>query len=506
MKRKIVSFNQFFINEEEGATGSPTASSSSSSSSTELKGPETEKEAKSRIALGIVKSIFGDFPGLTGGVDTLIDQTKEVKESLPYKGCGASSTYPLEKTPMSVLTIKILLDYLQNEKKAGDYTRVINELKEKRAVIIGIRNYIDVKKETANQDRFCDALYFVPGNAKDGTESSGATGATGATAGNTPKKDDKKKNESLESLVEEQINYIEAVAESGLWTFEDFNKMSNARLSLIECRDRFIDGEITEQEFLKIYEGILDVIAAPFKWAGQKLGLIGDDKPKAPKYNIDAEDEPTKKKDTKSLTPAAPAAPTPPASLGDLITPYQITTVASLSYYGKKPMNPKGVGIKLPGDTLYLLQESTLGSGTKYKMMVEGEQIKVGRYPIGVTKYETYKPGSVYTENCGMQIHRSSTKGVGVCIGPWSAGCQVFSDNDEWKEFISKSEKESMNGGKFLYALIQLDDIPKEVLASAMIGLPYSATTPTAQTSGATGATGASKGGGLKNFGKITEG
>ena len=141
-------------------------------------------------------------------------------------------------------------------------------------------------------------------------------------------------------------------------------------------------------------------------------------------------------------------------------------------------MNPKGVGIKLPGDTLYILQESTLGSGTKYKMMVEGEKIPVGRYPIGVTKFETYKPAETYTENCGMQIHRSSTKGVGVCIGPWSAGCQVFSDNEEWKEFISKAEKESMNASKFLYGLIQLDDIPDEVLKSAIIGLPYNAQQP----------------------------
>jgi hypothetical protein len=151
-------------------------------------------------------------------------------------------------------------------------------------------------------------------------------------------------------------------------------------------------------------------------------------------------------------------------------------------------MNPKGVGIKLPGDTLYLLQESTLGSGTKYKMMVEAEKIKVGRYPIGVTKFETYKPAEVYDENCGMQIHRSSTKGVGICVGPWSAGCQVFADYQEWQDFISKAEKEQMNATKFYYALIQLDDIPKEVMDSALIGLPYTGKAqPLASATGATG-------------------
>ena len=109
-------------------------------------------------------------------------------------------------------------------------------------------------------------------------------------------------------------------------------------------------------------------------------------------------------------------------------------------------------------------------------MMVEAEKIKVGRYPIGVTKFETYKPADISEENCGMQIHRSSTKGVGVCVGPWSAGCQVFSDNSEWEEFISKAEKETMNNSKFIYALIQLDDI-QEALPSALMGIEYSDTT-----------------------------
>jgi hypothetical protein len=104
-------------------------------------------------------------------------------------------------------------------------------------------------------------------------------------------------------------------------------------------------------------------------------------------------------------------------------------------------------------------------------MMVEGEKVKVGRYPIGITKFETYKPADVYTENCGMEIHRSSTKGEGICVGPWSAGCQVFSDYEEWKEFIAKAEKEQMNNGKFIYALIQLDDIPDDVMNNAIKGV-----------------------------------
>ena len=480
MEKKVLSFKQF-LNEQEsaGATGSPTTTSENPQR------PETEREQKSRIAKGIVQSIFGDM-GSTGGVDSIIDQTKEVKESLPYKGCGMSEPYKLEKTPLSVMTIKLLLAYLQ-EKKVGDYTRVINELNEKRAVIIGIRNRIATKKETSNQDRFCDALYYIPGNAKDGSESSGGTGATGEASSFMGQK--KNESISLQDYIDQRIIELETVSESGLWTFEDFDQMNKEREFLIKNKDLLESGQISENDFVEIYEDFLgiggflkgawDKGKQAVKWVGKKIGLVDDDKPKGKKVDMDSEDNTKSSTQQQTATgPVGPTSPTPPSDLGDKINPYQITTVPSLAYYGKKPMNPKGVGIKLPGDTLYILQESSLGSGTKYKMMVEGEKIKVGRYPIGVTKFETYKPAETYTENCGMQIHRSSTKGVGVCIGPWSAGCQVFSDYQEWNEFIGKAEKESMNASKFLYGLIQLDDIPEEVLKSALIGLPYTGQQP----------------------------
>jgi hypothetical protein len=69
-----------------------------------------------------------------------------------------------------------------------------------------------------------------------------------------------------------------------------------------------------------------------------------------------------------------------------------------------------------------------------------------------------------------------------------------------------------MNAGKFIYALIQLDDIPDEVMNSAMIGMVYSPSQVTASNSPATGSTGSATGstaqvkaGGLKNLGRVTE-
>ena len=336
MRKSLLTFENFISEQEDTINSTGTTPSPA---------PETEREAKSRIAAGLVKSLFGDIAGLTGGIDSQIEVTPEIKDSLPYKGCGATEPFKIEKTPIPVNSFKIILEYLQGQNK-GDYSRSIKELEENRAVIVGIRNRLSIKKESINQDRFIDALYFIPGGIQAGP----------------------------------------ALA---------------AKESII----------LKYSEYYKMYEA-------------DQQG----------------------------------------------ITPYQITTVPSLAYYGKKPLNPKGTGIKLPGDTLFYLKDHKLGHGT-YKMMVEGEKVKVGRYPIGVTKFETYKPAEVFTENCGMEIHRSSTKGEGICVGPWSAGCQVFSDYEEWKEFIAKAEKEQMNNGKFIYALIQLDDVPDDVMNNAIKGI-----------------------------------
>jgi hypothetical protein len=376
MRKTLLSFRNF-INEQE--TDSVTGSSTSTTTR-----PETEREAKSRIATNLVKSLFGDFGGLNGTIDGEIRTTQEIKDSLPYKGCGINDPFKFEKTPISVDAFKIILKYL-NDKKIGNYSRSIKELDEKRGLIIGLRNKLDIKKESINQDRFIDALYFIPGGTKSGSDllAANTKGAKGTLSPNGSN-------------------------ESRISSFSDFSKLYEE-----------------DDVFSRLKRGVGSSATIP---------------------------------------------DTGPAILGDKFLPYQITTVPSLAFYGKDPINPKGTGIKLPGDTLYFLKEHSIG-GERYKMMVEGEKVKVGRYPIGVTKFETYKPAEVYTEECGMEIHRSSTKGVGVCVGPWSAGCQVFSDHEEFKDFISKAEKESMNAGKFIYALIQLDDVPADVMNNAMNGI-----------------------------------
>jgi hypothetical protein len=153
MEKNILSFKQF-LNED--VNSSTDGSSESATGDSSFKRPETEREAKSRIAQGIVRSIFGDVEGLTGGFDSIIDQTKEVKESLPYKGCGISDPFKLEKTPLSVPTIKILLEYL-NEKGVGRYDRALKEIEEKRRACASTRAVTTTHDHCAILSNDCSA-------------------------------------------------------------------------------------------------------------------------------------------------------------------------------------------------------------------------------------------------------------------------------------------------------------------------------------------------------------
>jgi len=266
---------------------------------------ETDAQVKSRIAKALVGSLFGADVS-TAGVDAMIDDTKETKGSLPYRGCSRSTPYQISNKELPVSFFSGVMDNLQ-KKQNLDYSMALEDLKGKKSIIVGIRNKLSVKKSEG--DAFCDVLYFIPENAN----------------------------------------------------------------------------------------------------------------------------------------------PT------DMISPYQITTCPSLSYYGDKPLSASGTAIKAPGDSLYILANHKLEHGT-YKMFLEGEPTKFYRYNKGIKQFDTYKPGQLQQEYIGLLIHRSSSS-KGVCVGPWSGGCQVFDEKSKFDEFIKKAEAQSSNQGRFYYALIELDSI-----------------------------------------------
>ena len=60
----------------------------------------------------------------------------------------------------------------------------------------------------------------------------------------------------------------------------------------------------------------------------------------------------------------------------------------------------------------------------------------------------------------GINIHRSSAYNTTTEIDKYSAGCQVFSNPDDFKEFIDIMKKSSeVWGNKFTYTLIESNDI-----------------------------------------------
>lgn len=138
------------------------------------------------------------------------------------------------------------------------------------------------------------------------------------------------------------------------------------------------------------------------------------------------------------------------------------TTCPSLSYYGENPPNPDGIGIKAAGETLYTLKKWDPPSEAipAYEALVESESVEIYRYPKGTKSYkqvQTYKPGSKKKENVGMNIHRSSTgETTGICVGPWSAGCQVIGKGSDFDQLIGYCKGSGQTN--FLYALINSDD------------------------------------------------
>lgn len=275
-------------------------------------------------ALSMIKDAFQKTGvGVGDGVESDLDKASEF-QAQPYKGCGASAPYGERGIKEMNLVdegegifigksrIAAMLHVL-NEKKKGDYTRAIKDLKEGKAILIGIRRKFEIRK--ANDDLFCDFI-----------------GVLRERSGDTKK---------------------------------------------------------------------------------QAIFFPG-------------------------------------------------TTCPSLAYYGAKPLNDKGVGIKAPGDTLYILGEWKPPSPKipSYVALKEGENVGVYRYPKGTTSYEkggSYTPGSIMKEATGMHIHRSSTgENQGICVGPWSAGCQVLGKGDDFDSLISICKETGQE--KFFYALVQEDD------------------------------------------------
>jgi hypothetical protein len=143
----------------------------------------------------------------------------------------------------------------------------------------------------------------------------------------------------------------------------------------------------------------------------------------------------------------------------DKVASYQITTSPSVAYYGdiKRTMNKDGVAIMQPGVTKYTIGVHNKGKPTQHEALVQAGDMAIERFKVGSTELDKYNPGNPDKgSEYGINIHKSSQE-LGVCVGPWSAGCQVFANGTDFANFMAKMKGATANGNSFLYALIEND-------------------------------------------------
>jgi hypothetical protein len=150
-----------------------------------------------------------------------------------------------------------------------------------------------------------------------------------------------------------------------------------------------------------------------------------------------------------------------PLKPDEKVASYQITTSPSLAYYSdpERMVNPQGTAIMEPGVNKYKIGIHKKGSPTQHEALVQSGSMDVQRYKPTVKEFDSYEPGEKESgDDFGINIHRSSTE-RGVCVGPYSAGCQVFADGTDFANFMSILKSSTANGGEFLYALVENDNL-----------------------------------------------
>ena len=137
---------------------------------------------------------------------------------------------------------------------------------------------------------------------------------------------------------------------------------------------------------------------------------------------------------------------------------YKITTDPG-TYYLKNPMNVKGTAIVVPGQ-----YRSAYKRGTHYTYEA---LVQRGKNPIKIYRDRDkdeildMDPDTIIEGHFGINIHkagRSSTQ-----VNKWSAGCQVFKNDGDFKEFMETIHAAAKAfGNSFTYTLLDSSDLEPE--------------------------------------------
>ncbi len=131
----------------------------------------------------------------------------------------------------------------------------------------------------------------------------------------------------------------------------------------------------------------------------------------------------------------------------------------------KNTLNPDGLAILQPG-----VYDYTTGKHKgQYEALIQKGPVTVERYqPIDDPKkanFTTFSPGKSTKGSFGINIHRGLRDGVTPTVDSHSAGCIVLKDSSDLRKILKELKDAGQNDIKF--ALVELDEIPSQVLAQA---------------------------------------
>ena len=148
-----------------------------------------------------------------------------------------------------------------------------------------------------------------------------------------------------------------------------------------------------------------------------------------------------------------------PSKPTEVAASYQATTSPSVAFYSdpSRSMSKKGVAIMQPGIVEYKIGIHKKGGPTQHEALLQSGPMEIQRFDLKTPTIETYRPGQAETgAEFGINLHKSS-KDRGVCVGPYSAGCQVFADGKDFESFMARLKSSAQS--KFIYALIENDEL-----------------------------------------------
>ena len=134
---------------------------------------------------------------------------------------------------------------------------------------------------------------------------------------------------------------------------------------------------------------------------------------------------------------------------------YQITTDPG-QFYMNKPCNSKGTAILVPGQ--YRGAYKIGVHRGKYKALCQNKSVKVYRDNNKDSVYD-YDPNKLDEGMFGINIHKAGT--LSKRVNTWSAGCQVFASETEFRAFMNYCDKQIKygHGDTFTYTLLREEDL-----------------------------------------------